>query len=327
MNKSALEQLKNFSTVVADTSDLGNIRKFRPKDATTNPSLILKAAQDPQYHEILDKTIFDNKSQPIKTIIDNIIVNFGTAILQLIDGRVSSEVDARYSFDVKQTVECARNIIDLYQKKNIPPKNVLIKIAATWEGIRAAKILESEGIHCNLTLIFSLEQAVACANNSVTLISPFVGRILDWYKKNKPEVDHDRRDPGVKSVSEIFNYYKTHGYDTEIMGASFRNIDEIISLAGCDLLTISPTLLDQLSQTSEIVTRKLDPMRLGATSYNNEDELSALGKLNDTEPIFRFRLNENTMATEKLAEGIRLFVRDTRQLENIVRTKLSEMNA
>ncbi|MDE6431874.1 MAG: transaldolase [Opitutales bacterium] len=308
MTKSALEQLKAFSTVVADTGDLESIKIFRPRDATTNPSLILKAAQQEQYREILEKTISDNKNRPLSVILNSVIVNFGSEILKLIDGRVSSEVDARYSFDTAKTVECAQNIIELYQKNGISRERILIKIAATWEGISAAEILENSGIHCNLTLIFSLVQAAVCAEKNVTLISPFVGRILDWYKKNNPQIDYSIQDPGVESVTEIFEYYKSHGFSTEIMGASFRNIDEVLLLAGCDLLTISPKLLEELSQSDRNVDRKLtipESKSQNTTSSSNESH-------------FRFTLNENAMATEKLSEGIRTFAQDTRKLEEII---------
>lgn len=308
MTKSALEQLKAFSTVVADTGDLESIKIFRPRDATTNPSLILKAAQQEQYREILEKTISDNKNRPLSVILNSVIVNFGSEILKLIDGRVSSEVDARYSFDTAKTVECAQNIIELYQKNGISRERILIKIAATWEGISAAEILENSGIHCNLTLIFSLVQAAVCAEKNVTLISPFVGRILDWYKKNNPQIDYSMQDPGVESVTEIFEYYKSHGFSTEIMGASFRSIDEVLLLAGCDLLTISPKLLEELSQSDRNVDRKLtipESKPQNMTLFGNESH-------------FRFTLNENAMATEKLSEGIRTFAQDTRKLEEII---------
>lgn len=315
MNQSSLEQLKNFSTIVADTGDLESIKKFHPRDATTNPSLILKATCQDQYKEILDKTVTKNRNQPIEFILNNIIVNFGTEILKLINGRVSSEVDARYSFDVQNTIKCAENIIELYEQNGISRERVLIKIAATWEGITAAEMLEKKGIHCNLTLIFSLGQAVACAKKKVTLISPFVGRILDWYKKNDPQTDYSTQDPGVESVTEIFKHYKSHGFNTEIMGASFRNIDEILSLAGCDLLTISPTLLKELEQSNKQVTRTLSLENFD--SQNEFDEKSVT-----TESGFRFALNESAMATEKLSEGIRVFAKDIRKLEDIINQKL-----
>lgn len=312
MTKSALESLKSFSTVVADTGDFESIKKFQPQDATTNPSLILKAAQQEQYKYLVEKTIVDNKYQSTENTINNIIVNFGLEILKIIKGRVSSEVDVRYSFDTKATIEAAKNIIYLYEKNKIERNRVLIKIAATWEGILAAKFLEKEGIHCNLTLIFSLEQAILCAVNEITLISPFVGRILDWYKKNNPEIDFSKTDPGVDSVRKIFSYYKSHDYKTEIMGASFRNIDQILSLAGCDLLTISPNLLDELNNSVRDVTLQLDS---NETIINKNDSTF----INFTESQFRFLLNEDAMATEKLSEGIRFFVKDIRKLEMIIK--------
>ncbi len=309
--KSTLEQLKDFSIIVADTSDLESIKIFRPRDATTNPSLILRAAQQEQYQEILNKAISDTREQPLASIINNIIVNFGTEILKIIDGRVSSEVDARYSFGTSQTIECAQNIIKLYEQNGIDRARVLIKIPGTWEGILAAKFLEEQDICCNLTLIFSLEQAIVCGNSRVTLISPFVGRILDWYKKNNSQNDYSEQDPGVQSVKRIFNYYKSHDINTEIMGASFRNVNQILSLSGCDLLTISPKLLEELKNSNQDVSRQLNADVLNIS----EQEIFL------DEEKFRFALNENAMATEKLAEGIRLFAEDTRKLENIVRQK------
>ncbi len=315
MNKSALEQLKNFSIIVADTGDLESIKEFHPKDATTNPSLILKAAQDERYIDILQKTILENKHKSSSVILNKVIVNFGVEILKLIDGRISSEVDARLSFDTQSTIEAAKNIVNLYEMHGVSRDRILIKIAATWEGIAAAKILEEQSIHCNLTLIFSLEQATVCGMNNVTLISPFVGRILDWHKKNDPHFDDSSQDPGVESVKKIFNFYKSHAFNTEIMGASFRNTNEILSLAGCDLLTISPKLLKELDENEQDVSLKLDSKDKQNVSLNTHNE-----KL--TEAQFRFLLNENAMATEKLAEGIRLFSQDIRTLEKIIDSKI-----
>jgi transaldolase len=315
-----LEQLKSFTTVVADTGDFESIRKFRPADATTNPSLIFAAAQNPKYrHLIQDAIAYSGKKTKdrqtrISDCLDKLAVNFGIETLKIVPGRVSTEVDARLSFDVEGSVVKARKLISLYEEEGIERQRILIKLASTWEGIRAAEQLEKEGIHCNLTLLFSLPQAIACAEAGVRLISPFVGRIYDWYLKER-KVSHipGTEDPGVLSVHEIYTYYKKFGYKTEIMGASFRNTEEIVELAGCDLLTISPGLLDELESAEGILNRKLDPDKA-----LNADII----KISPDEKTFRWMLNENAMATEKLAEGIRRFTADLIRLEQFVSSPL-----
>ncbi|HOV84196.1 MAG TPA: transaldolase [Paludibacteraceae bacterium] len=308
-----LEQLKTYTKVVADTGDFESIINYKPLDATTNPSLIFAASQQEKYqHLVFDaiqyaKKSYVDKSQQLKLALDKLSVNFGIKILEIVPGRVSTEVDARLSFDTMGTIQRARDLIALYEKEGISRERILIKIASTWEGIEAAKILEKEGIHCNLTLLFSLVQAIACAEAQVTLISPFVGRILDWYKKEGFSFNSPSEDPGVKSVVSIYNYYKKFDYPTQIMGASFRNIQQIIELAGCDLLTISPTLLKELEQTEGILERKLDPEKAKSNDVQ---------RITIDEKIFRWMLNEDAMATEKLAEGIRNFTKDLRKLEN-----------
>jgi transaldolase len=309
-----LEALKQFTTVVADTGDFRQLAQFQPRDATTNPSLILKAVQKPEYAPLLQSTVERWKGRPIDEVIDRLLVRFGGEILSTIPGRVSTEVDARLSFDTSATVSRAERIIDLYQAEGIHIDRVLIKIAATWEGIEAARKLESKGIHTNLTLLFSFVQAVACGQAKVQLISPFVGRIYDWYKKQAgaswvESAMAGANDPGVQSVCRIFNHYKRFGVATEVMGASFRNVGQIIALAGCDLLTIAPELLAQLAQSEAPVARALDAqaarsMDLPAVQYD--------------EAGFRYALNEDAMATEKLAEGIRAFAVDTIKLEQII---------
>ncbi|MDR0693535.1 MAG: transaldolase [Puniceicoccales bacterium] len=307
--QSSLEQLKLFTKVVADTGDFELIEKFKPSDATTNPSLILKAANQPQYAHLVGQCRAVARTKGVGFALDYLVVLFGLEILKIIGGRVSTEVDARLSFDTQGTVEKAKDIIGLYGQNKISRDRVLIKIAATWEGIRAAKILEKEGIHCNLTLLFSKVQAVACAEANVTLISPFVGRILDWYgaKTNLEYAQND--DPGVKSVVEIFNYYKHFDYKTEIMGASFRNIGEIMALSGCDLLTIGPTLLEQLGESSQRVEKVLSV---------DESKKMQIKKLSYDEKAFRYELNQDAMATEKLAEGIRGFSSDIEKIEQLL---------
>lgn len=313
-----LEQLRQMTTVVADTGDIESIRTYRPTDTTTNPSLLLAAAKIPKYKYLVAEAAHyaraklpNNKEQQSQLLLDRLAVNFGKEILEIVPGRVSTEVDARLSFDKVATIKRARRLIELYKAEGIDPKRILIKIASTWEGIEAARQLESEGIHCNLTLMFSFAQAVACAEAKVTLISPFVGRILDWYKKAQgvkgflPE-----EDPGVISVSQIYTYYKYFDYQTQIMGASFRNIDEICELAGCDLLTISPQLMQELSESEERLERKLSP---ALAKKNPQDRVPM------DENRFRWLMNEDAMATEKLAGGIRRFAADTLELENFVR--------
>jgi transaldolase len=304
-----LDQLKQYTTVVADTGDFQSMQAFAPKDATTNPSLILKAVQKPEYRPLLDQALQSHKGQSTSVIIDHLLIAFGLKILDIIPGRVSTETDARLSFDTHATIEKGRTLIALYEAAGISRERVLIKIASTWEGIRAAEVLEKEGIRCNMTLLFSLPQAIACAEADAQLISPFVGRIYDWYKKASGEEYSGEQDPGVQSVKRIYAYYKKFGYKTEVMGASFRNTSQIIELAGCDLLTISPELLQKLSESDEKISRKLSPEQ----ALQSSD-----GKIHCDEKVFRFMLNADAMATEKLAEGIRLFCADTEKLEQLI---------
>ena len=306
-----LDALKQLTTVVADTGDFHQIAAFSPRDATTNPSLILKAVQKPDYAHLLRDAVARHRAQGLEETMNRLLVRFGCEILEHIPGRVSTEVDARLSFDTAATVARARRIIELYQGEGVPTDRVLIKIASTWEGIQAAAQLEREGIHTNLTLLFSFAQAVACGQAKVQLISPFVGRIYDWYKKNAgaswdEAANAGTNDPGVKSVRAIYNFYKKHGIATEVMGASFRNVGQITALAGCDLLTISPDLLAQLAASEAALPRALDAGAAQAMDipFVEYDEAG-----------FRFALNEDAMATEKLAEGIRAFVADTVKLE------------
>jgi transaldolase len=295
------------------------MRAFQPLDATTNPSLILQAATKPQYAPILDKVIADRKNsgltgaKRLDDIIDHILIAFGLEILKIVPGRVSTETDARLSFDIDGTVAKARELIALYEKAGVSRDRILIKIASTWEGIKAAEIVQKEGIKCNLTLLFSLPQAVACAEANVQLISPFVGRIYDWYKNANKREYTGAEDPGVQSVSRIFHYYKHFGYNTEVMGASFRNVSQILELAGCDLLTISPDLLAKLAESHEPVTCKLDAAAAKATPIE---------RLQLDEETFRFLFNEDAMATEKTAEGIRKFAADIVKLEQVITSKL-----
>jgi transaldolase len=314
-----LESLKRYTVVVADTGDIEAIAAHKPQDATTNPSLLLAAAQKPQYRHLVEDAVAwashqGDGSQQARTeaLMEKLFVNFGCEILKVIAGRVSTEVDASLSFDTEATIAKARRFIDLYRAQGISSERVLVKVASTWEGIRAAERLEREGIHCNLTLLFSFAQAVACAEAGVTLISPFVGRIYDWYKKERKVDDIPAdQDPGVASVTRIFNYYKKFGYRTQVMGASFRKVDEILYLAGCDLLTISPDLLEKLSAAQGDLERRLDPAR-AATS---EDE-----KIHLDEKTYRWIHNEDAMAVEKLSEGIRKFNADARKLERFAAT-------
>ena len=302
-----LEQLKQYTTVVADTGDFQSIKAYSPKDATTNPSLILKAVQKPEYRPLLEKAIADAPDASIEGIVDSLLIAFGVEILKYVPGRVSTEIDAALSFDTEATVAKGRELIALYEKAGVARERVLIKIASTWEGIRAAEILERDGIHCNLTLLFSLCQAVACAEANVKLISPFVGRIYDWYKKSTGTDYQGAEDPGVQSVKSIYQYYRKFGYATEVMGASFRNTSQILELAGCDLLTISPDLLQKLADADAPVERKLV-----------KDDSAAIEKIAIDEKTFRFMLNEDAMATEKLAEGIRAFVADSLKLKVMI---------
>jgi transaldolase len=304
-----LEQLKQFTTVVADTGDFQSIKAYAPQDATTNPSLILKAVQKPEYLPLLEKAVKDHPQASSATVIDHLLIDFGAEILKLIPGRVSTEVDARLSFDTEGTIAKGRELIALYEAAGISRERVLIKMASTWEGIRAAAVLEQEGIHCNMTLLFSLGQAIACAEAGAQLISPFVGRIYDWYKKSTGIDYQGAEDPGVQSVKRIYNYYRKFGYATEVMGASFRNTSQITELAGCDLLTISPDLLQKLADTEAPVERKL-----GTDSGASAN----LVKMSLDEKTFRFMLNEDAMATEKLAEGIRAFCADSGKLKQMI---------
>lgn len=313
---SKLEQLKQMTAVVADTGDIDAIKRFQPLDATTNPSLLLKAATLPVYQPLVREAAQwatkQNGDNPLSACVDKLAVAIGGEILRMIPGRVSTEVDARLSFDTRATIEKGRRLIDLYEQADIGRERILIKIAATWEGIRAAEILEKENINCNLTLLFNFAQAAACADAGITLISPFVGRILDWHLKASGRADYPaHEDPGVISVTRIFNYFKQNGYRTIVMGASFRNIGEIEQLAGCDRLTISPQLLQELESDLGPLARKLDPTNTGP----------AISAQHDSESAFRYALNQDAMATEKLAEGVRKFAEDQQTLEQML-TKL-----
>ncbi len=315
-----LEQLKTMTVVVADTGDFESMKEFKPRDATTNPSLILAATNNPQYQHLIEQAMEyakakgSSKEEQLTLCMDKLAVNFGIEILKIVPKRVSTEVDARLSFDTEATVAKAHQLIKLYEEAGIPKEKVLIKIASTWEGIKAAEILEKEGIHCNLTLLFSKAQAIACAEGNVQLISPFVGRIYDWYKKDRGVDDIPAtEDPGVASVTEIFKYYKKYGYTTEVMGASFRKAEEIIELAGCDLLTIAPKLLKELDEMEGTLVKKLNADDLGDF---NEPKISL------DEKSFRWMMNEDAMATEKLAEGIRKFAADIVKLEDKIKAKL-----
>lgn len=318
-SRSQLEQLKKFTVVVADTGDFESMKEYQPRDATTNPSLILAAASKPEYAYLVDKAVTDRKgaglSGPaqVEDVIDHVLVNFGMEILKIVPGRVSTETDARLSFDTQGTIAKARQLIGTYEKNGISRKRVLIKIASTWEGIKAAEALEKEGIHCNLTLLFSFPQAVACAEAGVTLISPFVGRILDWYKASTKQDYAPADDPGVQSVTKIFEYYKKFDYKTEIMGASFRNKGEITELAGCDLLTISPSLLGELAASHDPLPKKLDAAAAKSSNWQ---------KKTFDEKTFRLELNEDAMATEKTSEGIRKFAADIVKLEKLIAAKI-----
>ncbi|ABD80747.1 transaldolase [Saccharophagus degradans] len=305
-----LEQLKQFSSVVADTGDIEAIKRYQPLDATTNPSLLFKAAQLPQYAPLLEKALAESSS--IDDACDRLAVAIGCEILKIVPGRVSTEVDARLSFDKNASIDKAHRLIDMYEANGIGKERVLIKLASTWEGIRAAEQLQKEGIDCNLTLLFSFSQAAACADAGVFLISPFVGRILDWYKANTDKKEYlPHEDPGVISVSRIYNYYKQHDYKTVVMGASFRNTGELEELAGCDRLTISPDLLEALAQDTGKLERKLSPENSG----------EPIAKLIENESQYRFSNNEDAMATHKLAEGIRNFAKDQINLINLLKSK------
>ena len=309
-----LEQLKQYTTIVADTGDFQSIKAFAPRDATTNPSLILKAVQKAEYRPLLEQARKQADGQAggqaqVEDVCDRLLIGFGAEILKIIPGRISTEVDARLSFDTEATIAKARRLVELYEAAGIPRKRVLIKTASTWEGIAAAERLERESIHCNLTLLFGFPQAVACADAGVTLISPFVGRIYDWHRKHDGSDFTAEDDPGVLSVRRIYTYYKRFGYETEVMGASFRNIGQVLALAGCDLLTISPDLLQQLASSQAPVPRRLDPA---------EARSATVERIRFDERQFRFGMNEDAMASDKLAEGIRTFVADVRSREQLV---------
>jgi transaldolase len=316
---SQLEQLKKFTKVVADTGDFESIRDFKPQDATTNPSLIFAATQKEQYAHLLEEVIASRKNSglsgtaQIEDIIERLLVKFGCEMLKIIPGRVSTETDARYSFDVEGSIAKARKLIELYKEQGIERERVLIKIASTWEGIKAVEQLQKEGIKCNMTLLFSLPQAVRAAEAKAQLISPFVGRIYDWFKAANKRDYVGIEDPGVQSVQEIYTYYKKFGYPTEVMGASFRNVGEIRELAGCDLLTISPELMGQLAESTEPLERKLSPEKAKSADVK---------RLEFDEKTFRYSLNDDAMATEKTAEGIRKFAADIVKLEKFVAGKL-----
>ena len=324
MTQNLLDQLKTMTVAVADTGDIQAIETFTPRDATTNPSLITAAAQMPQYQEIVDDTLKKARTdlgngaslgEVVTLAFDRLAVSFGLKILEIIPGRVSTEVDARLSYDTQATIEKAHYLIGQYEAAGISRDRILIKIASTWEGIKAAESLEKEGIHCNLTLLFGLHQAIACAEAGITLISPFVGRILDWYVKETGKNYSPTEDPGVQSVTTIYNYYKKFGYKTEVMGASFRNIGEIIELAGCDLLTISPKLLDQLRSTEETLVRKLDPAKVD----------QSITKIDMDQATFEKMHAENAMANEKLAEGIAGFTKALEALEHLLEERLTRL--
>jgi transaldolase len=307
-----LDQLKQYTKVVADTGDFASLKEYAPQDATTNPSLILAASKIERYHSLLEQAVTENRKSSltgqalIDSISDRILILFGTEILKIVPGRVSTETDARLAFDTPALVAKGKHLIALYEKQGISRDRVLIKIATTWEGVRAAETLQKEGIHCNLTLLFSLVQAVSCAEAGIQLISPFVGRIYDWYKKAENRDFHGTEDPGVKSTAAIYNYFKKYGHKTEVMGASFRNTGQILELAGCDLLTISPKLLGELQKSQEKVDRKLSP---------EAAQKLDIPKVPTDEKSFRWLLNEEAMATEKLSEGIRVFAADSRKLD------------
>lgn len=326
MAKNLLEQLREMTVVVADTGDIQAIETFKPRDATTNPSLITAAAQMPQYQDIVDDTLKGARAslgqgasaaEVVTLAFDRLAVSFGLKILEIIPGRVSTEVDARLSYDTEATIAKGRELIAQYEAQGVSKERILIKIASTWEGIKAAEVLEKEGIHCNLTLLFGLHQAIACAEAGITLISPFVGRILDWYKKDTGRDSYaPAEDPGVISVTDVYNYYKKFGYKTEVMGASFRNIGEITELAGCDLLTIAPSLLGELQSTEGDLPRKLDP----AAAATKDIE-----KITVDKATFDRMHAENRMATEKLSEGIEGFTKALESLEKLLAERLATL--
>ncbi len=317
---SLLDSLKRYTTVVADTGDIDAIAEYRPQDATTNPSLLLKAAQQPEYRSLVGSALraatrmSANEVDRIEAFMDNLSVAFGGEILKIVPGRVSTEVDARLSFDTEGSLAKARHLIALYEKSGYSRERILIKLGSTWEGIRAAEQLEREGVHCNLTLLFSFAQGVACAEAGVTLISPFVGRIYDWYKKARGAEIAADADPGVASVTRIYNYFKKHGYKTHVMGASFRKVDQIVRLAGCDLLTISPDLLEELQNTDGEITPRLT---------SESARTSGESRIHLDEKTYRWMHNEDQMAVEKLSEGIRRFNEDARRLESWAQAELT----
>mgnify|MGYP001108662078 FL=1 len=307
----ALEQLKQFTVVVADTSDFRTIQQYGARDATTNPSLVLKAAHKDEYAQLLRQCVADHAKEDTQSLADRLLVRFGQEILKVVPGRVSTETDARLSFDTQASITRAQRIVSFYEEAGVSRERVLIKVASTWEGIRAAEQLERQGIHCNLTLLFSFPQAVACADAGVTLISPFVGRIYDWYRKHENRDYAPEEDPGVLSVRRIYDYYKKYDYSTEVMGASFRSPGQVLALAGCDLLTISPDLLGKLAESNERIERKLDPK---AAHGKNIERVSF------DEKTFRYAVNEDAMATDRLADGLRVFAADVVKLEELVAT-------
>jgi transaldolase len=311
MTTNQLEQLRKITRIVADTGDFGVMKEYSPEDATTNPSLLLKAAQKPEYKSIVEQVITDGKKQSLshEAILRNLLIQFGVEILKIVPGRVSTETSAKLSFNTEALITEARSFISLYEKRGIDRKRVLIKLASTWEGVQAARVLQKEGINCNMTLLFSMAQAIACAEAGAKLISPFVGRILDWYKKSTGKDYTPAEDPGVVSVCEIYAYYKQNGYPVEVMGASFRSKGEVLELAGCDLLTISPELLGELKSSNDPVERKLSPEMA---------KQAKLPKRSLDEKSFRWELNENQMATEKLSDGIRIFAADAVKLEQYI---------
>ena len=316
---SQLDQLKQYTKVVADTGDFGTIQAFKPQDATTNPSLIYAAVKEDKYTHLLDQAVKENERSSLTgdkltdKITDRLLTLFGVEILKIVPGRVSTETDARLAFDTEALIQKGRDLIKIYEEHDTPRERVLIKIASTWEGIRAAEVLQKEGIHCNLTLLFSTVQAAACAEAKVQLISPFVGRIYDWYKKANNRDYTGAEDPGVQSTTSIYNYYKKFGYPTEVMGASFRNVSQIVELAGCDLLTISPKLLKELAESEQPIERKLDPAKAKS---------SDIERVPTDEKSFRFLMNEDAMATEKTADGIRLFVADILKVDKLIAEKI-----
>ncbi|KAI9262366.1 transaldolase [Phascolomyces articulosus] len=319
---SVLEQIKQYTTIVADSGDFETIAQYKPQDATTNPSLILAASQKPQYAALIDDAVAFGKAKggnaedQLEWAVDKLLINFGKEILKIVPGRVSTEVDARLSYNTKATIEKAVRLIKLYEEDGVSKDRILIKIASTWEGIQAASVLEKEhGIHCNLTLLFGFPQAVACAEAGVTLISPFVGRILDWYKKSTGQTYESHEDPGVISVTKIYNYYKQYGYNTIVMGASFRNTGEIKELAGCDYLTIAPKLLGEMQEDTAALPAKLSVEKAKAQQLPKVEYFT-------NETAFRWDMNEDAMATEKLSEGIRNFAKDGRKLEEMLKEKL-----